>query len=79
MRQRPSIRFLVGVDTITGSRFLNHAAATIRWRRFFDTPRKIAFIIRGEPDAADELRQRISMELSWRSVVPDYNQAESLA
>jgi metallo-beta-lactamase family protein len=30
------------------------------------------YVVHGEPEAADTLRQRIERELKWRAVVPEH-------
>jgi metallo-beta-lactamase family protein len=51
-----------------------HADANeiIQWLK--PTPRqpRTTFITHGEPDAADSMRRRISEELGWSCVVPEY-------
>jgi metallo-beta-lactamase family protein len=42
------------------------------WLRGFARPPRMTFITHGEPAASDALRHRISEELGWPCMVPDY-------
>jgi metallo-beta-lactamase family protein len=44
----------------------------LAWLHHFKAPPKTTFLTHGEPDAADALRRRISEELGWSVVVPEY-------
>ncbi len=52
---------------------------TLEWLRNFSTPPRQTFIVHGEPDAADTLRQRIAHELHWPVSVPEYLQRIELS
>jgi metallo-beta-lactamase family protein len=57
-----------------------HADANeiIAWLKNAPKQPRTTFITHGEPDAADTLRRRISEELGWSCVVPDYRETVSL-
>ena len=52
--------------------FSGHADAdgVLRWLRGMPSPPRQAFVVHGEPDAADTMRHRIQEELRWRVRVP---------
>lgn len=52
--------------------FSGHADADelMAWLRHFDTPPRQTFVVHGEPEASDALRQRIARELGWAVRVP---------
>ncbi|MFD1930284.1 MBL fold metallo-hydrolase RNA specificity domain-containing protein [Nonomuraea mangrovi] len=52
--------------------FSVHADAdgTLAWLSTIDRPPSVTYVVHGEPDAAQTLRDRISEELGWHSVVP---------
>lgn len=49
------------------------------WLRTAPSAPRRVFITHGEPEAADQLRQRIERKLHWPVTVPDYLQAFTLA
>lgn len=57
-----------------------HADANeiIAWLKKTPKQPRTTFITHGEPDAADTLRRRISEELGWSCVVPEYRETVSL-
>jgi metallo-beta-lactamase family protein len=57
--------------------FSGHADADelMQWLRAFEQPPRHAFVVHGEPEAADTLRFRIGNELGWRASVPPHAQA----
>jgi metallo-beta-lactamase family protein len=44
----------------------------IRWMKGFKRPPRTTFLIHGEPESAEALRQKIVEELGWNAVVPAY-------
>jgi metallo-beta-lactamase family protein len=44
------------------------------WLSHFETPPRQTFIVHGEPDASDALRQAIERRLGWDCTVPEYRQ-----
>lgn len=50
----------------------------MRWLRGFERPPRQAFVVHGEPQAADTFRMRIGRELGWPAVVPRQHQVFSL-
>jgi metallo-beta-lactamase family protein len=50
----------------------------LRWLRGFKRPPRTTFIIHGEPDAAQALRDKIAREMGWNVVVPTYKQTVEL-
>ena len=51
----------------------------LRWARGFKTAPKQAYIVHGEPGAADALRQSLEENLKWRCTVPDQGQSVTVA
>lgn len=54
------------------------ASEIIRWLRGFKRAPRKTFIVHGEPDSAEALRERIIRELGWEAVVPGYMDAVEL-
>jgi metallo-beta-lactamase family protein len=54
--------------------FSAHADAEglMAWLRGFDSKPRQAFVVHGEPEAADALRMRIKDELGWSVHVPEH-------
>jgi metallo-beta-lactamase family protein len=50
----------------------------LRWLSGFASPPRHAFIVHGEPQASEALRQRIDQELGWHCSVPAMNEAQIL-
>jgi metallo-beta-lactamase family protein len=50
----------------------------MRWLSGFRRPPKKTFIVHGEPDSAEALRDRISGELGWEAVIPTYQEIVEL-
>ena len=50
----------------------------IQWLRGFKRPPKHTYVVHGEPNAADVLRRRISLELGWSVSVPEYRDSVEL-
>ncbi len=50
----------------------------IDWLRHFKKPPRKTFIVHGEPDAADALRQKIEQTLHWECVLPEVDREYSL-
>lgn len=50
----------------------------LRWLSGFRQPPKRVFVIHGEPEASEALRERIQRELGWQASVPMQNQAFDL-
>jgi metallo-beta-lactamase family protein len=42
------------------------------WLRHFKRPPRTTFITHGEPDASDALRRRVTEELGWPCIVPEF-------
>jgi metallo-beta-lactamase family protein len=57
-----------------------HADANeiMRWLAGFSRPPKKTFIIHGEPDAAQALRDRVEKEMGWNAVIPTYQETVEL-
>jgi metallo-beta-lactamase family protein len=45
----------------------------IAWLRKMHTPPRQVYVVHGEREASDMLRQRIEHELKWRALVPEHN------
>jgi metallo-beta-lactamase family protein len=54
------------------------AGEILTWLRGFVAPPRHTFVVHGEPDAADSMRQRISQTLGWSVSVPEYLQTVEL-
>lgn len=50
------------------------SAGLMRWLSGFKKPPQRIFIVHGEPDASEALRDRIHRELGWAAVMPRQNQ-----
>ncbi len=50
----------------------------LRWLRGFKRRPQRVFIVHGEPDASEALRERIGRELQWDAVVPQQNEEFTL-
>ncbi|MCF4998422.1 MBL fold metallo-hydrolase [Pseudomonas syringae] len=50
----------------------------IQWLRGFKQPPKHTYVVHGEPEASDVLRQRITRELGWSVSVPEYRDCVEL-
>ena len=48
------------------------SAEILRWLKGFKRPPKTTFIIHGEPDGAEALRDLIIKDLGWDVVIPAY-------
>lgn len=49
------------------------------WLRGFSAPPRRTFVVHGEPEASDALRQRIERELRWHVTMPEYRASYPLA
>ena len=54
------------------------SAELLRWLKGFKRPPRTTFIVHGEPDSAEGLRDLIARELGWNVVIPTYQQTVSL-
>lgn len=54
------------------------AGEILRWLGGFKRAPRTTFIIHGEPDSAEALRDKISKELGWNAVIPTYKQVVEL-
>jgi metallo-beta-lactamase family protein len=54
------------------------ASEIMRWLGGFERPPRTTFLIHGEPDSAEALRDRIIKELRWNAVIPAYKQVVEL-
>jgi metallo-beta-lactamase family protein len=48
------------------------ASQLVDWLRHMKTKPDQVYVVHGEPEAADALRQRIAHELDYRAVVPEH-------
>ena len=48
------------------------ASQLIDWLKHMKTPPAQVYVVHGEPEASDALRQRIERDLRWRAVVPEH-------
>lgn len=51
----------------------------MRWLSGFRTPPRCTYIVHGEPDASDQLRQRIEEKLGWACIVPEHGERVELS
>ena len=70
----------VGAHIETISSLSAHADSNeiMRWLGGFKRPPRRTFVIHGEPDSAEALRDRIVKELQWDAVIPTYKQIVEL-
>lgn len=54
------------------------SAEILRWLGGFNRPPRTTFIIHGEPDSAEALRDKINKEMGWNTVIPAYKQIVEL-
>lgn len=54
-------------------------AEILDWLKGFRQPPRRIYLTHGEPQAADQLRQRIEHGLGWDCAVPDYRESVSIA
>ena len=54
------------------------AGELMRWLGGFKRPPRTTFIVHGEEDSANALRERIEKELGWHAVVPTYKEVVEL-
>ena len=54
------------------------SAEILRWLKGFKRPPKTTFIIHGEPDGAEALRDLIIKDLGWNVVIPTYKEVVEL-
>lgn len=71
----------VNAEVVCLNGLSSHADYTeiLAWLRTLAQPPRRTFIVHGEPDAADGLRQHVERELGWQCRVPDYLERFSLA
>jgi metallo-beta-lactamase family protein len=50
----------------------------MRWLSGFSAAPRKTFVVHGEPDASDTLRQRIQEELGWDCIVPEFGETVHL-
>ncbi|HXG66823.1 MAG TPA: MBL fold metallo-hydrolase [Blastocatellia bacterium] len=54
------------------------SAEILKWLSGFKRPPRTTFIIHGEPESAEALRQKIVSELGWNAVIPKYKEVVEL-
>src|SRR5262249_41815251 len=50
----------------------------MRWMSGFKRPPKTTFLVHGEPIAASALAEKVTQQLGWQVVIPEYKQAVEL-
>jgi metallo-beta-lactamase family protein len=55
------------------------SAELLRWLSGFKRPPRATFMIHGEPDSAEALRDKIVQELGWNVVIPSYKEIIELS
>jgi metallo-beta-lactamase family protein len=50
----------------------------LRWLSAFKRPPKMTFVVHGEPEPAEALRQKIVEKLGWNVTIPDYKETVEL-
>jgi metallo-beta-lactamase family protein len=66
----------VRAEVVTLDEYSSHADADeiIEWLRLMPTSPSTCYVVHGEPDAARQLRDRVSDELGWTAVVPRHGE-----
>lgn len=67
------------VDSLSNLSAHVDAREMLQWLQTLKTPPAKTFIVHGEADAADALRQRIEHELGWKTEVPFYLEETELS
>ena len=66
------------VETIGGLSAHADSGEILRWLSGFKRPPRTTFLIHGEPESAEGLRDKIIAELGWNAVIPAYKQVVEL-
>ncbi|HJQ70972.1 MAG TPA: MBL fold metallo-hydrolase [Blastocatellia bacterium] len=67
------------VESVGGLSAHADAAEILKWLSGFKRPPRTTFMIHGEPDSAEALRDRIVRELGWNVVIPSYKEVIELS
>ncbi|HET8676411.1 MAG TPA: MBL fold metallo-hydrolase [Blastocatellia bacterium] len=62
------------VESIGGLSAHADSAEILKWLSGFKRPPRTTFMIHGEPDSAEALRDKIKSELGWNVVIPAYKE-----
>lgn len=66
------------VESIGGLSAHADSAEILKWLSGFKRPPRTTFMIHGEPDSAEALRDKITRELGWNVVIPAYKEVVEL-
>ena len=66
------------VESLGGLSAHADSAEILRWLGGFKRPPRTTFMIHGEPDSAEALRDKIKSELGWNVVIPAYKEVVEL-
>ena len=67
------------VESIGGLSAHADSGEILRWLRGFKRSPRTTFMIHGEPDSAEALRDKIKSELGWNVVIPAYKEVVELS
>ncbi len=67
------------VESIGGLSAHADSAEILKWLSGFKRPPRTTFMIHGEPDSAEALRDKIKRELGWNVVIPAYKEIIELS
>ena len=67
------------VESLGGLSAHADSAEILKWLRGFKRPPRTTFLIHGEPDSAEALRDKIASELGWNVVIPAYKEITELS
>jgi metallo-beta-lactamase family protein len=73
-----SVPIRAEVDVLDGLSAHADYGETLEWLRGFESAPRRTFIVHGEPDAAAAMQDRITRQLGWNTLVPDYRQTVRL-
>jgi metallo-beta-lactamase family protein len=66
------------VETISSMSAHADSSELMRWLSGFKHPPRTTYLVHGEPDSAEALRDKIARELGWNAVVPSYKDVVEL-
>ncbi len=66
------------VEQIHGMSAHADANELMTWLNGFQTQPRRVFIVHGEPDASDAMRQRVERGLGWQVTMPEYRKTYRL-
>jgi metallo-beta-lactamase family protein len=66
------------IETLSSLSAHADSGEIMRWLSGFSRPPRTTFVVHGEPDSAEALRDRIANELGWNAIIPAYKQIVEL-